>query len=576
MRKRRLVTTRVVGMAMLLMATTSWSMLAADGSSPKADTANPPAAGKAANSAEKSSDQIAALKQQMALQQQQIEQMQKMMEQQKALLEKLSRESGEQAQQAAQQTTAPNLGQVASAVPMLPASPKPAASPVPNPAVAPVSQEQVKGYTEKVDNLQKSVDALNKGIGGFKVSGSVRLRSDNTIRSSNSVAGPQQNIRGRYRVLVDVDKQLGKQVDTHVEFGSGAFNNALTLDSDFTGGNTRGAVFISEAWGDYHPAKYISLRGGKMTEVFADKEQFLYDDDIRFNGGQEILKSNTYTHGGLGKVWVEGRFGQYVVYGPNVQILPSAAQCASATPPANCAFVNAGFPAGGKVRATDMFDQGIVIASKSERWGHQFTFNEQSWRNPNTMQLGSTAAGFPLVVNGYYGVGLSGALSGAGNGVRTSGGAIYTASGFNIGKVSYRVDYTGLKSSRQAWPVYLIAQGLDNFSGNFYNYAFQGAVGIGETKKAGDISLKYAFYYKEANSMISQITDDDVGTGTGVNIRTHALRFDVGLNKYMTWQNRIYIQNILAGNDPARNFFVPVQRGTGTQYRWQSQLQFTF
>jgi small-conductance mechanosensitive channel len=189
MHKRRLVTTRVVGMAMLLMATTSWSMIAADGSSPKADTANPPATGKAANSAEKSSDQITALKQQMALQQQQIEQMQKMMEQQKALLEKLSRESAEQAQQAAQQTTAPNLGQVASAVPMLPASPKPAASPVPNPAAAPVSQEQVKGYTEKVDNLQKAVDSLNKGLGGFKVSGSVRIRSDNTI--------PVVELRGR-------------------------------------------------------------------------------------------------------------------------------------------------------------------------------------------------------------------------------------------------------------------------------------------------------------------------------------------------------------------------------------------
>jgi len=76
--------------------------------------------------------------------------------------------------------------------------------------------------------------------------------------------------------------------------------------------------------------------------------------------------------------------------------------------------------------------------------------------------------------------------------------------------------------------------------------------------------------------MISQITDDDVGTGTGVNLKTHMIRFDLGLNKYLAWQNILFIQNELAGNDPARNFYVNLQRGTNTQYRYQGQLQFTF
>jgi hypothetical protein len=44
----------------------------------------------------------------------------------------------------------------------------------------------------------------------------------------------------------------------------------------------------------------------------------------------------------------------------------------------------------------------------------------------------------------------------------------------------------------------------------------------------------------------------------------------------MVWQNLIFVQNELAANDPARNFFVNVQKGTATQYRYQSQLQFTF
>ena len=43
--------------------------------------------------------------------------------------------------------------------------------------------------------------------------------------------------------------------------------------------------------------------------------------------------------------------------------------------------------------------------------------------------------------------------------------------------------------------------------------------------------------------MISEFTDDQVGTQTGVNIRTHAIRFDVGLAKFLQWQNIVYIQN---------------------------------
>ena len=76
--------------------------------------------------------------------------------------------------------------------------------------------------------------------------------------------------------------------------------------------------------------------------------------------------------------------------------------------------------------------------------------------------------------------------------------------------------------------------------------------------------------------MISAVADDNVGTGTGVNLKTHAIRVDLGLNKFLVWQFRVYVQNELASNDPARNFFVPVVKGTGTLYRFQSQLLFTF
>jgi hypothetical protein len=238
--------------------------------------------------------------------------------------------------------------------------------------------------------------------------------------------------------------------------------------------------------------------------------------------------------------------------------------------------VTAGFTPGHKVPSTNLFDQGVALSSSGEHWGQQFAANFQVWRNPNAIQLATTSAGFPLLVNGYYGVTLSGAVSGSGNGTTTKGGVIFTAPDYHVGRISYRIDYNGLKTRRQGFPTYFVVQGLRNFGGSFYNNAFEGAINIGETKKFGDVLVKYTFYYKQANSMISQVTDDDVGTGTGVNLRTHALRIDLGLNKWMVWQNRIYIQDELAGDDPARNFFVPVVRGTGRQYRWQSQLQFTF
>ena len=136
MHKRRLLTPRVVGMAILLMCTWTLGILASDGNSTAGDATTPPAA-SAAKPGANAAEQITALKQQMALQQKQIEQMQKALEQQKQLLEKLSKAAPatEQAAQPAQpaqpakpaaatqqaaQPHASSLGEVASTTPMIP------------------------------------------------------------------------------------------------------------------------------------------------------------------------------------------------------------------------------------------------------------------------------------------------------------------------------------------------------------------------------------------------------------------------------------------------------------------------
>ena len=149
MHKRKLVTPRVVGMAMLLMGVSALGILASDGASSAGDATTPPAASATKPSAN-ANEQITALKQQMALQQKQIEQMQKALEEQKRLLEQLTKPASttEQAAQPAQpvagtqqaaQPHASSLGEVASTSPMIPKSQKKVENAIVLPASGPTT-----------------------------------------------------------------------------------------------------------------------------------------------------------------------------------------------------------------------------------------------------------------------------------------------------------------------------------------------------------------------------------------------------------------------------------------------------
>jgi len=99
---------------------------------------------------------------------------------------------------------------------------------------------------------------------------------------------------------------------------------------------------------------------------------------------------------------------------------------------------------------------------------------------------------------------------------------------------------------------------------------------FGNVRERGDTRFLYQYAIKDANSIIAQFTDDDLGTGSTTNIAVHALRFDLGLTRALQWQNLLFIQNARAPNDPAQQFFVPVPRGANTTYRYLGQLAFTF
>ena len=404
-----------------------------------------------------------------------------------------------------------------------------------------------------------------KNLGGFKFSGDFRLRSDAIFRSGNKVAGPAQNVRERYRLRLNMDRELSEQFSAHVQLSSGPINNPVTLDSEFGGISARQPFFILEVYADFHPNKNLSLRAGKMPEVFADNLRFLFDDDIRFNGFQEIAKLPLNSNV-LGIKSVEFRAGQYILTNPNVQIL-------SPTSP----LTSIGLAPGTNVRSSKLFHQGFgILGDIKDVWSHQFFADVQWYRNPNQIALASTPEGFPVLVNRALGLALSGGLTGVGNAMTTPGGAIYSAPNFQIVRINYRITHKGWKLGDRDLPAWLDLQASRNVGTSQLRDAFMATGSLGEVKKFTDVRLLYIFSIKDANALISQVTDDDLGTNSGVNIATHHIRVDLGLTRFLQWQNLLFIQDERRVSNPAAKFFVPLQRGASTQYRVQSQFQFNF
>jgi hypothetical protein len=429
------------------------------------------------------------------------------------------------------------------------------------------------GGQTSVDDRIKKLDEQVRRIGPFRFSGDFRLRFDGIFRNAepNPPAGftpltHQQNARMRYRLRLNFDTDINSKVSFHGQLATGPINNALTTDQDFASVTTRHPFFISEAWVDYHPNKSTQLQGGRVLEIFADNSRFLFDDDIRFNGFNEkyvwSFKNNGFKASSL-----EFRAGQYILSNPNVAIVTAGSPLALA-----------GDKVGSTGRAANLFHQGLLLNQKfNDRWGSQLGGDVQIYRNPNQIQLASTTAGVPLIVQNGLGITLSGPLTGTGNATTTNGGAIYTARNFQIARVTYRLNWAGWKSGTRTYPVVFNIQAARNIGiGLPERDALLASFQVGRVANSGDMSFLYVFSSKGANSMISQVTDDDLGTNTGVNIRTHHLRFDYGIAKKITWQSLFYIQSERHSSGDFPNFFVPLNAFTPRQYRIQEQIVFSF
>jgi Putative porin len=414
-----------------------------------------------------------------------------------------------------------------------------------------------------IQDVEKKVDAVAGDLNGFKFTGEFQLRFDLQARSGNNSAGPLQNSRGRYRIRFNVDKVLSPQFQFHSQLSTGPYNNQSTNDQDFAGMAVKHPFSIAEGWIDWHPNSSVSLRSGRMEEVWADNMRFLWDDNVRFNGFQQKAKFTTHS---TAFNTVEFRSGEYLLSNPNIAVLPDGSP-----------FLTAGYLQGQKVRDASLFDPGVTIAGTLGKvWSHFFTMDTPLFLNPNQSALSSTAAGFPVVVSNAIGLQLSGPITAVGNATTTPGGAIYSAGRFKIGRGQYRLENKDLKIGRREMPLFFDFQASRNFGTHELRDAMMVSVNLGAVKKAGDVRALYQFAIKDANSMIAQFTDDDLGTATTVNIATHAIRFDVGLTKFMQLQNLLFLQHERRPNNPTEQFFVPLQRGANITYHYLGQLGFTF
>jgi len=427
--------------------------------------------------------------------------------------------------------------------------------------------------TNPLEDRVKKLEGKVLSFGPFRFSGDFRLRFDGIFRKADPAppAGftaltHQQNARMRHRLRLNFDTDVNPKVSFHGQLATGPVNNALTMDQDFGETAVRHPFFISEAWIDYHPNKATQLQAGRVQEIFADNSRFLFDDDIRFNGFNEKYVVS-FQHNGLKVSSLELRAGQYILSNPNVAIVTAGSPLALA-----------GDKVGSTGRAANLFHQGLLLNQKfNDRWSSQLGGDIQIYRNPNQIQLASTVAGVPLIVQNGLGITLSGPVTGAGNATTTSGGAIYTARNFQIARLTYRLNWAGFKSGTRTYPITFNFQAARNVGvGIQERDAVLAAIQIGKVANRGDLAFLYVFSQKGANSMISQVTDDDLGTNSGVNIRTHHLRFDYGLAKKITLQSLLYIQNELRTSGDFPNFFVPLNAFTPRQYRLQEQIVFSF
>ncbi len=413
--------------------------------------------------------------------------------------------------------------------------------------------------------LIRKAEETARNLGGFRFSGDYRHRVDIAMRSSNPVAGPLQNVRHRYRLRFNIDKELDPHFKFHLQLSTGQFNNGATNDQDFATMVGKHPFGIAEAHIDFALHSNLLVRLGRMEEIFADSMNFAWDDDVRFNGLPQVARFPLGSKP-LRLKSIEVRAAQYVLSNPNIAVLRP-----------DSPFVAADFVVGKKVGDSNLFHTGFMAQGElGGRWSHQLTADVQIYRNPNQIQLASLPIGYAVLINNGLGLALSGPLLGVGNATTTPGGAVYYARGFQIARISWRLAHEGFRVGDRLIPAWLDIQLARNTATTKLRDAIMAALNVGAVRKSGDLRFLYFYTIKDANSLISQFSDDNLGTLSGVNLEVHQVRMDIGITRFFQLQNRMFIQQQRRQSNPEQHLFVPLPRGANPIYRFQTQLAFSF
>jgi len=495
-------------------------------------------------------ERVRLLESELERQNSKLDQLQKTLEEQqltiKALLEKLPSQAGAAA-------AAPEESKAATAV-----------------VATPASSTAVEPEPQNVEQRLTKVEGQVMKIGPVRLSGDFRVRFDGIFRSATQPPDPPlehvQNARARYRLRLNFDTDIHPNLSFHGQLATGPLNNPISTNQDFSSITARAPMSLSEAWIEYRPTKSLQLQAGRVLNVFADNSRFLFDDDVRFNGFNERYVASFKPNGAYLSS-LELRAGQYILSTPNIAVIAP-----------NSPLARAGDIVGTAGRSASLFHQGFLVNQTfNKKWNSQVGADMQLYRHPNHIQLASTTDGLVLLVQPALGIALSGPLPGTGNATTTPGGVIYTAPGFQVARITYRLNHAGFTRGDHAFPVTFNVQLARNVAtGLNERDAILTALQVGRITKRGDTAFLYVFSIKGANALISQVTDDDLGTGTGVNIRTNHIRFEYGIANKVTFQSLFFVQKSLRRSGQFPNFFVPLGDFAPTTYRVQQQLVFTF
>jgi len=125
-------------------------------------------------------------------------------------------------------------------------------------------------------------------------------------------------------------------------------------------------------------------------------------------------------------------------------------------------------------------------------------------------------------------------------------------------------------------PLSVNLQWARNFEPVSDRNAWAAIVTAGRSKETGDVRMIYGFYRKEANSLIGELTENDIAIGGNVNMHAHVLRAEYTITRGVVFANNLIWTKWLKDSNPGANFFVPLGRLTPLQLRYQGMLIFRF